>query len=106
MSAPFREDEKVSYPLCNPKYLDIRYIVDPGHRACAFAVGHNISRLKLTCMSVQRFLLAEVIKTSPISLDLLLRIVKENNIQPDWNEIFIPTGKRSNRIPVHPFASR
>jgi hypothetical protein len=51
------------------------------------------ARLKLTSITPQRFLLAEIIKTSKVSIDTLLGIIKKEHIEPDWSEIFLPQGK-------------
>lgn len=51
------------------------------------------ARLKLTSTAPQRFLLAEIIKTSKVSIDTLLGIIKKEQIEPNWTEIFFPPGK-------------
>jgi len=51
------------------------------------------ARLKLTSTAPQRFLLAEIIKTSKVSIDTLLGIIKKEHIEPNWTEIFLPQGK-------------
>lgn len=51
------------------------------------------ARLKLTSTAPQRFLLAEIIKTSKVSIDILLGIIKREHIEPNWTEIFFPPGK-------------
>ncbi len=57
------------------------------------SLGLCSARLELTLIAPQRFLLAEIIKTSKVSIDTLLGIIKKEHIEPDWNEIFIPPGK-------------
>jgi hypothetical protein len=63
------------------------------HACITTLIEARSARLKLTPTAPQRFLLAEIIKTSRVSIDTLLGIIKKEHIEPSWNEIFIPPGK-------------
>jgi hypothetical protein len=41
----------------------------------------------------QRFLLAEIIKASNVAEGRLLQIIMDENIEPNWNEIWVPPGE-------------
>jgi hypothetical protein len=41
----------------------------------------------------KRFVLAEVLKKSNIPLEKLVALIKDNNVQPDWDQVFVPHGK-------------
>jgi hypothetical protein len=38
-------------------------------------------------------LLAEIIKASEVPIETLLNIVREENIDPNWEEVLVPTGE-------------
>ncbi len=63
------------------------------HACITSLLGLRSARLKLTSTAPQRFLLAEIIKTSKVPIDTLLGIIKREHIEPDWTEIFFPPGK-------------
>jgi hypothetical protein len=62
-------------------------------RACITSPLARQARLKANLNYPQRFLLAEIIKTSKVSIDTLLGIIREEQIQPIWDEILLPPGK-------------
>lgn len=41
----------------------------------------------------QRFLLAEMIRLSPLNVSILVDFVKSHGIQPDWLHMQVPSGK-------------
>ena len=64
------------------------------HHSCLYHLSlARQARLKANLNYLQRFLLAEIIKTSKVSIDTLLGIIREEQIQPIWDEILLPPGK-------------
>lgn len=41
---------------------------------------------------LQRFVLAEIIKSSTVKIDLLLAFINTNHVDPDWMRMQLPLG--------------
>lgn len=48
--------------------------------------------IKLTCLSQQRWVLAEILKASSISPLEILRLIQGQGVDPNWVEMLIPNG--------------
>ncbi len=52
---------------------------------------------KLTVLSLQRFFLAEILKTSPVPPGDILQFIIARDIKPQWEAMALPLGKRYMR---------
>lgn len=77
---PFNEHEQVC--LVEPVRVrrEIKY-----HR-------HDPMARKLTCYSLQRYFLAEIIKDSEIPPSELVTMIQQMKVIPRWTEIALPNG--------------
>lgn len=51
---------------------------------------------------LQRFVLAEIIKSSTVKIDLLLAFINTNRVDPDWMRMQLPLGMRITLIIQQP----
>ncbi|KAK8915549.1 hypothetical protein VCV18_010246 [Metarhizium anisopliae] len=50
----------------------------------------------------KRFVLAEIIKSSTVKIDLLLAFINTNRVDPDWMRMQLPLGMRITLIIQQP----
>lgn len=60
----------------------------------AMAYARNIAP-PLTTANVQVYLLAEILKAAPVPSHVLINFIKDNHIQPRWEDTALPPGMSS-----------